>query len=194
MDGTRRRLPACRPQQATHAIRARCLRVHPTRGPTCCRAPRSFHRKAEPPCEFHHTADPISSYFGTLAPCRPAHIRIARTQPGGPGEAKQRRGHRRAWSPEESGHARNPTTRATGSTDSASPERLGIALAYHLPRFSYNFREAPSIPLFCVLTTCDFIDGTRGCTRRIPFPIRKTLWKRRWRPRPRAKTALASGD
>lgn len=56
------------------------MRAHPTRGPTCCRAPRSFHRTAEPPCEFHRTADPISSYFGTLAPCRPAHMRIARAR------------------------------------------------------------------------------------------------------------------
>ena len=45
------------------------MRAHPTRGPTCCRAPRSFHRKADPPCKFHHTADPVSSHFGALPPC-----------------------------------------------------------------------------------------------------------------------------
>ena len=49
----------------------------------------------------------------------------ARTQPGGRGEAKQRQGHRCAWSPKESGHARNPTPRATGPTDSASPRAPG---------------------------------------------------------------------
>ena len=61
------------------------MRAHPTRGPTCCRAPRSFHRKAEPPCEFHHTADPVSSYFGALPPCCPAAYALiarARSQAG----------------------------------------------------------------------------------------------------------------
>ena len=61
------------------------MRAHPTRGPTCCRAPCSFHRKAEPPCEFHHTADPVSSYFGALPPCCPAAYALiarARSQAG----------------------------------------------------------------------------------------------------------------
>ena len=61
------------------------MRAHPTRGPTCCRAPCSFHRKAETPCEFHHTADPVSSHFGALPPCCPAAYALiarARSQAG----------------------------------------------------------------------------------------------------------------
>lgn len=93
------------------------------------------------------------------------HMRIARTQPGGRGEAKQRQGHRCAWSPKESGHARNPTPRATGPTDSASPRAPGNRTRLLPTAFFVQLLRSIEYP--AILRPCDlrfYRRNTRVCS------------------------------